>query len=87
MDDNKRFELNDEELENVVGGFEIGDHVVAHSYSLTYYCPGCGKLATYAYGTVIGKEWYEREQHYWLIVKYDCCGYIAKRADFACKIY
>ena len=85
MDDNKRFELNDEELENVAGGFEIGDHVVANSYTISY-CPGCSKLAMYAYGTIIGKRWDEREQHYWLELKYDCCGYITERADFACKI-
>ena len=86
MDDKKKIELNDEELEKVVGGFEIGDHVRANARMIRY-CPGCGKLAMYSYGTVVGKTWYERDQLYFLDIKTDCCGHVERRADFACELY
>ena len=86
MEDNKKIEMNDAELEKVVGGFNIGDHVVANARMIRY-CPGCGKLAMYSYGTIVGITWYEKEQHYFLDIKTDCCGHIERRADFACEIY
>ena len=86
MEENKKIEMTDEELETVVGGFNIGDHVRANARSIRY-CPGCGKLAMYSYGTVLGKTWYERDQLYFLDIKTDCCGYVERRADFACELY
>ena len=47
MEENKKIELNDEELEIVVGGFAIGDHVKVDARRVRY-CPGCGKLAMYS---------------------------------------
>ena len=86
LDKNISAELSDEELDQVVGGVSVGDRVKMDSYMVRY-CPGCGKLAMYSYGTIVGKTWYEREQHYFLDIKTDCCGHIEKRADFACELY
>ena len=86
MNDNKKIELNDEELEKVVGGFAIGDHVKVNCRRVRY-CPGCGKLAMYSYGTVVGKTWFEKRQHYFLDIKMDCCGYVDSVGDSACEIY
>ena len=43
MEDNKKFELNDEELDNVVGGVSIGDTVLC-SHADIVYCSNCGRL-------------------------------------------
>ena len=86
MEENKKIEMTDEELDHVVGGFKIGDHVMANARMIRY-CPGCGKLAMYSYGTVVGIEWYEKNQHYFLDIKTDCCGHVERRADFACELH
>ena len=59
MDENKRFELSDDELDQVVGGVSVGDRVKMDS-RMVRYCPGCGKLASVVYGTVVGKMYYEK---------------------------
>ena len=43
MNDNKKIELNDEELEIVVGGFAIGDHVKVDARRVRY-CPAAVSL-------------------------------------------
>ena len=43
MEENKNFELNDEELDNVVGGYGVGDTVIC-SHDQIDYCSNCGRL-------------------------------------------
>ena len=85
MDNEERFELNDEELDKVVGGIDVGDRVKVNAGSVRY-CPGCGKLAMKFNGTVVGKRYYEAGGHYFIEVKADCCGHVERCADFACSV-
>ena len=84
MDNKERIEMTDEELEQVVGGFSVGERVKVSSHMICY-CPGCGKLQTVAYGTVVATHWYEKGQHYFVDVKADCCGYSIRAIDAACE--
>ena len=51
MEENRKIELNDAELENVVGGVSVGDRVKINT-RMVQYCEGCGKLAMMIYGKV-----------------------------------
>lgn len=84
MDNKEHIEMTDEELDQVVGGFSVGDRVKVNS-SMICYCPGCGKLHMVACGTVVATMWYEKRQHYFVDVKADCCGYIIRATDSACE--
>jgi len=85
MDKRNCFELNDDELDKVVGGIDVGDRVKVDCHMICY-CPGCGRGYTSFYGTVTGKNWYEKNKHYILMVKADCCGYESRAVDFICTI-
>ena len=84
-DENKKFELNDEEPDRVVGGVSVGERVKMDS-RMVRYCPGCGKLASVVTGTVIGKMYYEKGGYYFVEVKSDCCGYVERALESICTV-
>ena len=53
MDEMKKVELNEAELEAVVGGYEIGQKVRCNRWSVEY-CPRCGKLLLNYEATIAG---------------------------------
>ena len=53
MEENKKFELNDEELDTVVGGYGIGDTVLC-SHDDIVYCSNCGRLLKNYSATITG---------------------------------
>jgi len=85
MDENKKFELSDDELDNVVGGVSVGDRVKLDS-RMVRYCPGCGKLASIVTGTVVGKMYYEKGGYNFIDVKSDCCGYVERAVESVCSV-
>ena len=85
MDNKERFELNDEELENVVGGVSVGDRARVNARVIRY-CPGCNRLATIVNGTVIDKMYYAKGGYYLVNVKSDCCGYVERAVESACTV-
>lgn len=85
MEENKKIELNDEELDKVVGGIAVGDRVQVNTRMIRY-CPGCSRIASVFYGEVIGKAYYEKGGHYFVDIKSDCCGYVERAADFICTV-
>lgn len=85
MDENKKFELSDEELDQVVGGVSVGDNVKMDSRMLRY-CPGCGKLASIVTGTVISKMYYENGGYYFVDVRSDCCGHVERALESICSV-
>lgn len=85
MDENKRFELSDDELDRVVGGVSVGDRVKMDS-RMVRYCPGCGKFASVVTGTVVGKMDYEKGGFYFVDVKSDCCGYVDRALESICSV-
>lgn len=84
MDEHKRFELSDDELDQVVGGVSVGDRVKADA-RMVRYCPGCGKLASSVTGEVVGKTYYEKGGYYFVDVKSDCCGYVERALESICS--
>ncbi len=84
MNNKKCFELSDEDLNNVVGGIDIGNRVKVNS-RMVQYCPQCGNLATVFYGTVVDKMYYEKGGYYIFSVQSDCCGYVGRAVDYACS--
>ena len=68
MDNKERFELNDDELDNVVGGISVGDRVLVNTRTVRY-CPNCAKLPIKYTGTAVGKTYYENGGHYFIDVK------------------
>ena len=85
MEENKKFELSDDELDEVVGGVSVGDHVKMDS-CMVRYCPGCGKLASVVTGTVVGKTYYEKGGYYFVEVKSDCCGHVERALEAICSV-
>ena len=72
MEENKKFELNDEELDQVVGGYGIGDTVTC-SYDRIDYCSGCGRLLKNYSATITGvRGVLDGHTLYW--VTRNCCG-------------
>ena len=53
MEENKKIELNDEALDNVVGGYDIGDTVIC-SHADIVYCSNCGRLLKNYSATITG---------------------------------
>ena len=73
-------ELNDDQLDTVVGGYSIGDKVLC-SYDSIRYCPGCGRLLKNFEVTidgVVGKM-YDGTMVY--EVTYSCCGRKTREGD------
>ena len=69
------FELDDDELEAVNGGVEIGDVVNCRSSQIQY-CAGCGALIHYYQGTITGvRGVLDGQTVYW--IKLSCCGRIS----------
>ena len=73
MEDNKKFELNDEELESVVGGYSVGDTVTCSADRISY-CSNCGRLLQNYSATITGVRG-ELDGHtiYW--ITRNCCGH------------
>lgn len=84
MDIMKNFELNDDQLDSVVGGVDVGDRVKVNAHVIRY-CPGCQKLASVFTGKVVEKLYYEKGGYYFYEVKSDCCGYVERCADYVCS--
>ena len=65
-------ELNDDQLETVVGGYSIGD-TVRCSHSDIAYCSNCGRLLKNYEVTITGiRGILDGKMLYW--VKRNCCG-------------
>jgi len=79
----KTCELDDDELDAVVGGVSVGKHVKMDS-RMVRYCPGCGKLASVVTGTVVGKMYYEKGGCCFVDVRSDCCGYVERALESIC---
>ena len=72
--------LDDDMLDNIVGGVSAGDvvRIFFHDDSSSWYCPSCGQMIQCRLATV---SFVERgvdggTNAYW--VKYSCCGYEAR---------
>lgn len=66
-------ELNDDELDTVVGGYSVGDKVRCNRWSVEY-CPQCGKLLMNYESTITGvRGELNGKTFYWITL--DCCGY------------
>ena len=81
MDDMKTYELDDNELDAVVGGYSIGDRVLCKS-QMVQYCPRCGKLVMEYEATITGiRGEVDGRTFYW--VTRDCCGYKTSVSEIA----
>lgn len=70
---NNPAELNDEELDQVVGGVSIGD-TVRCSYDAIAYCANCGRLLKNYEVTITGvRGVLDGKTLYW--VTRNCCGH------------
>ena len=79
MEENKKFELNDEELDNVVGGYGVGDTVTC-SHSDIVYCSNCGRLLKNYSATITGvRGVLNGRTLYW--VTRNCCGHKSSIID------
>ena len=73
MEENMKFELNDEELDTVVGGYGIGDTVLC-SHDDIVYCSNCGRLLKNYSTTITGvRGVLDGKTLYWVTRK--CCGH------------
>ncbi|MBQ7138079.1 MAG: hypothetical protein IJO39_03685 [Clostridia bacterium] len=73
MEENMKFELNDEELDTVVGGYGIGDTVLC-SHDDIVYCSNCGRLLKNYSATITGvRGVLDGKTLYWVTRK--CCGH------------
>lgn len=67
------FELDDDQLENVSGGYEAGDVVTLIPRTIAH-CPRCGRLLSNLSVTIDGVRAIEDDDTlYW--VTYSCCGH------------
>ena len=72
-------ELNDEELDQVVGGYNIGDTVIC-SYNDIAYCANCGRLLKNYEVTITGvRGVLNGHTLYW--VTRNCCGHKSSIID------
>ena len=79
MEENKKFELNDEELNTVVGGYGVGDTVTCSRDEIDY-CPNCGRLLKNYSATITGvRGVLNGHTLYW--VTRNCCGYKSSIID------
>lgn len=73
MDVNKRFELSDDALDQVVGGVFVGDTVTCSSDMIAY-CSNCGRLLKNYSVTITGvRGVLNGKTLYW--VTRNCCGH------------
>ena len=79
MEENKKFELNDEELDSVVGGYGVGD-TVRCSHADIVYCSNCGRLLKNYEVTITGvRGVLDGHTLYW--VTRSCCGHKSSIID------
>ena len=79
MDENKKLELNDDELDNVVGGYGVGD-TVTYSHADIVYCSNCGRLLKNYSATITGvRGVLDGHTLYW--VTRNCCGHKSSIID------
>lgn len=72
MDENKKIELNDEELDQVIGGYGVGDTVTCSKDQIDY-CPKCARLLKNYKATITGvRGVLDGKTIYW--VTRECCG-------------
>jgi hypothetical protein len=73
--------LEDDQLEEISGGFNIGDTVHVNS-QLVEYCPRCGRLVQNLPATITGvRGVLDNKTIYW--VTFSCCGYKSSRSEVA----
>lgn len=73
MEENKKFELSDDELDTVVGGYGVGDTVRCSHADITY-CSNCGRLLKNYDVTITGvRGVLDGKTLYWVTRK--CCGH------------
>lgn len=63
-------ELNDAQLDEVVGGYRVGD-TVRLKRTLFTHCPGCGKVLTEYSATITGT----RDLYNAYYITHNCCGF------------
>ena len=74
-------ELDDDQLENISGGFAVGDVVKISSWQVQY-CPRCGTLIANLPATITGiRGTVDNKTNYW--VTYSCCGYKSSSIETA----
>ena len=67
-----KFELSDEELDRVVGGYGVGDTVTCTKSAIEY-CSGCGRLLKNYQATITGvRGVLDGKTVYW--ITRNCCG-------------
>ena len=72
MDDMKKVELNDEQLDQVVVGYGVGDTVTCTKSAIEY-CEGCGRLLKNYQATITGVRGVrDGNTIYW--ITRTCCG-------------
>ena len=73
MEENMKFELNDEEMDKVVGGYNISDTVLC-SHDDIVYCSNCDRLLKNYEVTITGvRGVLNGKTLYWVTRK--CCGH------------
>ena len=66
-------ELNDAQLDEVVGGYRVGDTVRLKRTEVTH-CPGCGKVLT-KYSATITHVRDLMDGSFLYYIKHSCCGF------------
>lgn len=73
MQDMKKYEISDDELDLVAGGYEVGTTVHCRDDKINY-CSNCGKLLLRYDATVTGiRGVLDGQTIYW--ITRHCCGY------------
>ena len=68
----KNYELNDEQLDQVVGGYGVGDTVTCTKSAIEY-CEGCGRLLNNYQAKITGvRGVLDGNTIYW--ITRNCCG-------------
>ena len=71
--------LDDEQLEDISGGYAVGE-VVKITPNIIEYCPGCGRLVNNLPATITGvRGILDNKTIYW--VTQSCCGYRSSRVE------
>lgn len=73
MEDMKKYEISDDELDVVAGGYKIGTTVHCQNHMITY-CSNCAKLLMRYDATITGiRGVLDGKTIYW--ITRHCCGY------------